>query len=60
MNETEKQRPAEPTPLEHLQAELDRTAVISPDFKKTIKAWAYEIARDAYVRGGRDEEKSQP
>ena len=43
--------PAAVTPLATLQAELDRTAVISESFKRIIMAWAYEVARDAYERG---------
>ncbi len=38
-------------PLQDLRAELDRTAVISREFKQTIMAWAHEIARDAFERG---------
>lgn len=36
---------------EQLKAELDRTAVISSDFKGQILGWAQHIASEAFDRG---------
>lgn len=40
--------------LNKLQQELDRTAVISKDFKSWIMQWAQAAAMDAYTAGQRN------
>lgn len=40
--------------LEEFERELERTAVISTEFKRTLRAWAYQAVRDAYERGQED------
>lgn len=45
--------------LNELQRELDRTAVISKDFKSWIMSWALEVASEAY-RAGKDDAEGKP
>ena len=35
--------------------ELDKTGVISEDFKSLIRSWCYQIMKEAYERGVEDE-----
>ena len=43
---------------ESLASELDKTAVISEDFKKFIRAWVFQIMKEAYDKGVNDERTS--
>lgn len=47
-------------PLLALQEELNKTAVISDEFKQTIMHHAFAVARDAYQRGARAAESVSP
>jgi hypothetical protein len=45
--------------LNQMQQELDRTAVISKDFKSFLMSWALAAASEAY-HAGRKDERGEP